>query len=517
MLIEDFLSETNFHFLFNNLQDYAREKRNYNFDLNSENKKIVGKFMEVIFENNFDSMTKNIANKLVFMEIKKIIDKKVKRQFLKTEEIDKLSEIKNTQPITDLNKPSNLLPNKFKSIFKKQAKGIESNLIVKKSFEPQLLYKNVFRKLEFKEHDLTKAPRNENLDLLIPLPDKFKNMFDKPLYIENALILIDSRDRNYDLHPNTNNYSLRLDQNMKNVISVELLQAIIPNSDYLINSSNSCIHFQESTGATLIAEIDFGNYSSETDIASNLQIAMNNVGDSTYNVSYNSLIKRFTIQSDRTGGDSLFLLKFKGLNEIFGTTGATRSQYLTGSIGPIIGFSKEDLGDSNSHTSQNNSNLNSDRSIFMNINASGHHSFDNIEGIKNSDSGKFMQLSLTSDIGEHTYWINPRASSRNISTIPENQIDKNSDFKLIFNPPISIDKLNFQFKNYNEDFFNFYGIEHSLLFRFEMFNFHYENIVLDYNFPEGTEPLANINLKEKLTTIDEDEESSEEDIETEYV
>ena len=519
MLIQDFLSEDNFHILFNYLQDYGREKRNYDFLLNSENKKIVGKFMEVIFENNYNSMTKSSANSLVIDEIKKIINKRSRNQFLKVEEMDKFSDIKELLPIKDLNKPSSLLPKRFESIFKKQAKGIESNLIIdQKDFEPQLLYKNVFKTLKFKEHDLTKAPRNENMDLLIPLPEKFKGMFDKPIYIENTLVFIDSRDRNNDLYANTNNYSLKLDRTIKNVISVELLQATLPNSEYLINDTNNTIHFQETSGTTITAQIDNGNYILETDIALKLQISMNNSGDSTYSVSYNSFTKKFTIQSDKTGGTGLFLLKFKGSNEIFGTTGATRSQYLSSSIGEVLGFSKIDLGNSSSHTSQNNPNLSSDRSIFMNINASGHHGFDNVEGIKNSDFGKFMQLSLTSDFGEYTYFINPRASSRNVSTIPENKIDKSADFKLLFNPPISIDKLNFEFKKYNEDFFNFHGMEHSLLFRFEMFNFHYENILLDYTFPEGTEPRETIDVSAKLTTIlelsDEDEESS---IESEYL
>jgi len=304
------------------------------------------------------------------------------------------------------------------------------------------------------------------------------------------------------------------------VISVELLEAILPNSEYLINDSNNTIHFQETSGTTITAEIENGNYTSETIIASNLQTAMNSSGNSTYSVTFNSISKRFIIQSDRTGGSGLFLLKFKGPNEIFGTTGATRSQYLSPSIGEIIGFSKTDLGNSASHTSQNDPNLSSDRSIFMNINASGHHGFDNIEGIKNSDFGKFMQLALTSDFGEFTFFINPRSSTRNISNVPNSQvqkIDKSADFKLIFNPPISIEKLNIEFKKYNEDFFNFHGMEHSLLFRFEMFNFHYENILLDYTFPEGTEPYETIDVSAKLETIIEVSDEELSSIESEYL
>lgn len=514
MLIQDFLSIENFHFLFDHLQNYAREYKNYNFSLNKENKKIVGKFMEVIYENNFNSMTKQTANTLVLNEIKKIINQKSKKEFLNSEQIDNFSNIQESQLITDLNKPSNLLPTKFNRIFKKQAKGIESDIVVERSFEPQLLYKNVLRNLKFKEHDLTKAPRNENLDLLIPLPDKFKNMFNQPLYIENAIVLIDSRDRNNDLYPNANNYTLKLDQIVRNVISVELLEATIPNSEYLINASNNTIHFQEVSGTTITAEIDFGNYTSETTIASNLQTAMNNFGSSTYTVTFTSLTKRFTIESDRTGGDGIFLLKFKGDDEIFGTTGAIRSKYLSTSIGPILGFSKIDFTDSNSHTSQNNPNLSYDRSIFLNINGNGKNSFDNIESIKKSDFGKFMQLALTSNFGEYTYWNNPRSASRNNANCPENRIDKGADFKIIFNPPITIDKLEIKFKNYNEDLFNFYGLEHSLLFRIEMFNFHYENILLNYQPPQSINSVFGLG---ELPIIEEGNEEEYSDDDSEYL
>ena len=383
------------------------------------------------------------------------------------------------------------------------------------------MFKDVLRKLEFKEHDLTKAPGNENMELLIPLPDKFKNMFDKPLYIENITTLIDSRDRNNNLYPSTNKYSIKLDRTIRNVISVELLQATLPNSEYLINDSNNTIHFQETIGTTLTGTIPNGNYTLESDIASELQDAMNdpaNGGVSTYSVLFDSLTQRYTITSDRFGGDGIFVLKFVGPAEIFGTTGATRSLYLSSSIGAIIGFSKTDLSDATFHISQNSPNLTPDRSIYMNINASAKDSFDNIEGIKKSDFGKFMQLSLTSDFGEYTYWVNPRAKIRAVSQLDFNKLDKQNDYKLIFNPPISIEKLNIEFKKYNEDLFDFFGMEHSLLFRFELFNFHYENILLDYKFPEGTDPLENIQVGGKLESILElSDEDYSEDLDIEYI
>ena len=56
---------------------------------------------------------------------------------------------------------------------------------------------------------------------------------------------------------------------------------------------------------------------------------------------------------------------------------------------------------------------------------------------------------------------------------------------------------------YNESFFNFSGLEHSLLFRFELFNFHYENILLDYKFPDQPEEtdIEFTTFEDKLETI----------------
>ena len=498
MLIEDFLSANNFHYIFSHLQDIAREKYNYQFELNDKNKKEVGKLMEVIYENNYNSMNKHTANAIIITEIKKNIKKRSQQTFFDNEKVDSLENVTEIRPLIDFNKPSDILSDKFQSIFKKQAKEIERHFVTEKKHHPSELFKDVIKSLEFKEHDLSKAPKNSREELLIPQPDVFKGMFDKPLYIENVNILLDSRDRNNDLYPESENYNIKLDSTFRNVFSIELLQATIPNSDYIINNRNNTIHFEETSGTILEASIPNGNYIDENDIASQLELAMKNIGSSDYNVSFNSITQKFTITSDRTGGSGIFTLKFQGNEEIFGTTGATRTTYLASSIGSILGFNKLDLDDSASHTSQSKSNISTDRSLYLYINADSTDDFKNMESIKTHNNGKFMKVPLSSDLGEPTFWINPRATKKNLTDIeqknkfqqiPEKskaeQINKNAnDFKLFFNPPISIRNLQIQFKNYNQEYFNFYGHEHSLLFRIEMFNFHYENILTDYNFSD---------------------------------
>ena len=498
MLIEDFLTEDNFYNIFNHLRDLAREKYNHQYELNNVNKNKIGKLMEVIYENNYDSMDKKTANLIVINEIKKDIKKISQDNFFDNEKVDKLEVNHELRPLIDFNKPTDILSNKFNSIFKNQAKEINDYFITEKKHQPKDIFKNVIKNLEFKEHDLSKAPKNEREELLIPQPDIFKNMFDKPLYIENVLMFLDSRDRNYNKYPNTENYTIKLDSVLRNVISIEILNAIIPNSHYIINNSNNTIHFEEESGIILTASIPNGNYTNENDIAIQLENAMKNIGDSDYTVNFNSGTNKFTILSDRTGGDGIFTLKFKGSNEIFGSNGSTRTTYLSSSIGQILGFLKQDLSDASSHTSQSTSNISSDRSIYLFINANAVDSFDNIEGLKTNDHGKFMKFALTSDLGKPTYWINPRARKRNETNvenknpyqkIPEKseaeEINRNeNDYKLYFQKPITISQLQIEFKNYNNNYFEFHGLNHALLFRVEMFNFHYDNIIQDYNFTD---------------------------------
>ena len=483
--ITDFLSVDNFYYLFHTLQDIAREKYNYKFTLTDNNKNIIGNLMENIFENNYNNLTKNKANIIIIDAVEKIIKRKANRFINQTEKLDSFDEVDFNKQTIDFNKPSKLIPKKFNQIIKNDITDIHKDLLIEMPDDPQKLFKNVFRKLEFKDHDLTKPPENINAQLLIPQPDKFKDMFNKPSFIDNVIILVDSRDRNHDLHPNPHDYELKLDSNFKNIVSIELLDAIIPNSDYLIHQSNNILHFEETIGTTLIATVEPGYYDEDT-LRLALQTALNNApnADSTYSVTYNSSTNKYQINSDRTGGDGKFILNFKGPDKIFGPYNVKRSSYLDNSIGPIIGFSKRDTQDLPFHISDNDINLSPDRSIFLYMNADSSKSFDNIEGINQNHFGKFLQISLTSDFGKYTYFINPRSSVANQSNVIKRDKEKQNDYKIFFDPPISIDKLKFEFQNYNGNPFNFNGMEHSLFFRIEMFNFHYENIIMDYKFEQ---------------------------------
>lgn len=63
------------------------------------------------------------------------------------------------------------------------------------------------------------------------------------LDFKTKYILIDSRDRNYNRYPNSNDYQIMLNEPIKDVVEVELIQAHIPHTSYLINNNNNKIYY----------------------------------------------------------------------------------------------------------------------------------------------------------------------------------------------------------------------------------------------------------------------------------
>lgn len=120
-------------------------------------------------------------------------------------------------------------------------------------------------------------------------------------------LVIDSRDRNCNKYPNSNNYVYPLNKEYKNVVSIELVAGCVPYTGYIINKNNNKLFFQESFGHTLVAEVTPGNYNT-TDLTTALQNALNDVGDNVYTVTINDLTNKFTISSNLATGDNIFRL-----------------------------------------------------------------------------------------------------------------------------------------------------------------------------------------------------------------
>jgi hypothetical protein len=295
---------------------------------------------------------------------------------------------------------------------------------------------------------LNEPPQPTNLQMLIKQPDVFRK------YLEEAnkgltkeyFVVIDSRDRNYDLFSSTSKYEVELNNVYKDIVSIELISAEIPHSGYIINISNNEIHFIEtntqiSTNTYYTATIPQGDYT-ESELATTIGNQMTTAGQSTYTVTIDTTSRKISVASNLTGGDNIFSLIFRGNTEKYEDT--TRYLYKTRSIGNILGFTRTDLSGSASYTGQNQYNINGENYILLHID-----NLSNMEGRGYGVSNSFAKITLTSDKNKTRFYnMNEYIT------------------KKIFNPPLAkLNQLFIKFKKYDGELYDFGGIEHSLFFK----------------------------------------------------
>tara|TARA_B100000678_G_scaffold291086_1_gene306145 strand:+ start:569 stop:2215 length:1647 start_codon:yes stop_codon:yes gene_type:complete len=295
---------------------------------------------------------------------------------------------------------------------------------------------------------LNEPPQPTNLQMLIKQPDIFKKYLaeaNKGLTKE-YFVVIDSRDRNYDLFSSTSQYEIELNNVYKDIVSIELISAEIPHSGYIINASNNEIHFietntQTSTNTYYTATIPQGNYT-ESELATTIGEQMTTAGQSTYTVTVDTTSRKMSIASNLTGGDNIFSLIFRGNTEKYEDN--TRYLYKERSIGSILGFIRNDLSGSASYTGQNQYNINGENYILLHID-----NLSNMEGRGYGVSNSFAKITLTSDKNKTRFYnMNEYIT------------------KKIFNPPLGkLNQLFIKFKKYDGGLYDFGGIEHSLFFK----------------------------------------------------
>jgi hypothetical protein len=295
---------------------------------------------------------------------------------------------------------------------------------------------------------LNEPPQPTNMQTLIEQPKIFKKFLEQANkgLTKNYHVIVDSRDRNHDVFPNTSQYEVFFNTVYKDVVSIELLSAEIPHSGYPINSNNNEIHFQETnaqvSGSTYYtATIPQGTYT-VSELVTKIQEKMNLVGQSTYTVSVDSNSRKFKIISNLSGGDNLFNLLFRGNPIKYHDT--TKNTYRSRSIGSVIGYTRLDLTGASNYVAQNQYNIKGEKYVMLHID-----DLDNMEGIGSGISNAFSKISLNSNINETRFYNMAEYIS-----------------KKTFNPPMNnLSKLNIKFKNYDGSLYDFGGIEHSLFFK----------------------------------------------------
>ena len=150
----------------------------------------------------------------------------------------------------------------------------------------------------------------------------------------SQIFAVDSRDRDRQTFPEPNHYRIQIPDEYKNVISVELIQGIIPRNPYNITTNCNVLYFEESYSECKSAIVTPGVYSIEELLAA-LENALNDVGESTYRVVLVPNQNIIRIESDLKGGQHLFRLLLSDPTD--------HNQAIARSIGPKLGFGLADL------------------------------------------------------------------------------------------------------------------------------------------------------------------------------
>ena len=167
----------------------------------------------------------------------------------------------------------------------------------------------------------TEGPKTEGQQVLIEQPKKFKELLEDSFskeseYVKNDTIVIDSRDRNTLIYTSNSNYQIDLDEEYKNVLSVELISIDIPKTQYLINNTNNLLYFN-SNGFEYTATVPIGNYTID-DLLIALKNSMDTVSSNTFTISNSTLTNKITISVSISTFDIIFVDKTNHMGKLLG-------------------------------------------------------------------------------------------------------------------------------------------------------------------------------------------------------
>lgn len=256
---------------------------------------------------------------------------------------------------------------------------------------------------------------------------------EKPATVPITLV-VDSSTRNTTVYPDPGSYTLELVKDYRDIVSIELVSAVIPKSGYGVKATNNTLYFTFG-GQLETCSIPIGNYPYDVDndqpttLITALQTAMNGeVTGTPFTVTFNAITQRFTITS----------------NAEF-TIHAGRAN----GIDKVIGLGLSDItSTANSITMPNNYCLQPDKYISLKIRDMGR-----CDGSTNALADSFAIIPLDT-------------VSNKYALIKEGDRIDNDKYVYYYSSPLPrLSRLELTFYDPDGNVYNFNGVNHYLVFK----------------------------------------------------
>lgn len=442
------MTQHNYQLIMSVLFEYFQKK---DYEIGEDEESLCTEVMEYYLKNtkkNNKETLKNYLqrlNKLVLNKMINMIEKHIEKE--KNEEKINIDKKDMTKVFENLMKERSQKVEKKKEeeVQKKIKEDVkEDNSFISSQFE--LLNKNREKEQKVIESKLKsevidykvindKAPETSGQQVLIEQPKKFKELLQDSFsktseHIKNEVVVIDSRDRDITLYPSNSNYQIDLDEEYKNILSVELISIDIPKTQYLINNTNNLLYFKV-TGNIYAATVPMGNYTI-TELSSALKASMDQLSSQVFTITNSTITNKITISVASGNFDLLFI---------------NQTQHM----GKLLGFDTTiDYETQTSIDAPNQYDLNGPTYIILHINE-----FENLFGKKSSIKKGFAKIPLDTTQTEYKYFKN----TQDYNVIKE------------FTPPLAkLAQLNIRFLNYDGEEYDFGGLEHSMVLKIKRYN-----------------------------------------------
>lgn len=301
------------------------------------------------------------------------------------------------------------------------------------------MYNNLMSNPNANDYMFTKNTVNFNKDKIMEnnsiIPPPESN--DKIVGMRKYTYVIDSRDRNTNIWNNPAHYSIQLDEELRDVQTMELLNIDVPFVKYLINNYNNKFHYKIND-IEYHVELDIGDYTGESLAVEITTKCVNHNITCEFNVNDKTQKFTFTCWND-------IIYTFKGNDVKVDRTDIKRTLYKT-TLGRVLGFEAKDyiINANESFNAPFKANLNTDSYMILII-----------------DKCK-VNISPSMIIHNSFMIINKNDTKKSNSSSEQNLKS--------FNPPIpSLNTITIKFKDYDGNLYDFQNHDHKLEIKFTCF------------------------------------------------